>query len=644
MSANLKIYLHESEEHPFDVDDGDHLRLYTEGNVLDPLGGFKLSEDVWNAFRYSEDPRPTRSITYRFHFGHLQSPLKPFVKRYCHEILLCGGRPLSSYGSQLPNVIRPADVFLRECGYTSLSALADPVVFQEMWEALRDPCAEDDGQGRYPISAVRRQLGTRRFWFWLQENYGVPSIVPPPAPHLQPNPNELSRDESAVIPDAVVRQLVNRLALHRSGILRLNPYNHLRLCVLMLIIASGRRVDEILSARRGTSNQPPLKRYPTLGGSEKGALWLRFRPNKGELSEHVFISPEWEELVTYCVGELCRYGDVVREIAAPEERELLILVSTWNWTAGCKFGTAVVPAPDHDFTRRGAQGGPPTRRSPSFIRRARGLSYDSLRAWLNGKVGKKYSKNRYHGIMYRWGITVDGTKDGEIYKFRTSFARHTRLTAIASDPKVPAAVRQRDLNHKGRNPQVHYQHQWKEQNRLLFERMRNGAMFGKAAAAVQSMKELDVLGVGAEGPNPRPMFQAGRPSLLDERWRALYRANRQLIEQAHRVPGGFCSRPEGGPRGCLDFLNCTSAGEGGCVHFCTDPNDPVMLGELNEIAHDLQEKQQASAASGREVQADKEAILARRAADFRDEAFKRSSAETLSHLKARQRTYEEEGL
>src|SRR5437764_8635483 len=38
------------------------------------------------------------------------------------------------------------------------------------------------------------------------------------------------------------------------------------------------------------------------------------------------------------------------------------------------------------------------------------------------------------------------------------------------------------------------------------------------------------------------------------------------------VPGGICSWPQG-PEGCLEYMNCTCAGEGGCtgtIHILKD--------------------------------------------------------------------------
>jgi hypothetical protein len=87
-----------------------------------------------------------------------------------------------------------------------------------------------------------------------------------------------------------------------------------------------------------------------------------------------------------------------------------------------------------------------------------------------------------------------------------------------------------------------------------------------------------------------------------------------------------------------------NAHEGGCVHFCTDPNDPEMMGEIVDNTNDLRCKQQTNEAAGRVVQAGKDEVLARRAEEFRDEALQRSPREVIAHLKKRLLTVEEDGL
>jgi hypothetical protein len=100
----------------------------------------------------------------------------------------------------------------------------------------------------------------------------------------------------------VKRQLLNVLALHREGTVILEPRDHLRLCVLLLQLATGRRIDEILATPRATGPHGPLKRLPSADGSD--ALWLQFAPNKDGPEGTVYVSPAWEDLVTYCVREL----------------------------------------------------------------------------------------------------------------------------------------------------------------------------------------------------------------------------------------------------------------------------------------------------------------------------------------------------
>jgi hypothetical protein len=630
---------------PYDIEDKDHINKYLEGEEYDSKGEFLISSDTWKAWRYAHERRPTDSPNYTFRFTNLRSPLKPFVKRYCKEVLLDGDRPISGGQPYLPYALRPADDFLVMRGCTSLYTLRDPDVFQVLWDSLITDRSGADAQGRYPMGAVARQQSTRHFWLWLSRNYGIPKYVPQVAPHFRPKPVEMANDQSKVLPNVVIKQLVNKLAAHRYGLDRLNPYNHLRLCVLILTIATGRRIDEILSTHRGTKRHPVLLRELARGASMEGALWLRFHPNKGGLSEHVYISPEWEDVTVYCVDELGRYGDQVRSFAKPEESHLLILVSTWNWTRGPKFRDAIVPAEDQDFTKAGSQGSTYGLHSPRhtyFKKHAYALSYHSLYYWLNGC---RTATKQYYSVMHQWKITIDGLPEGEIYKLCTHFARHTRQTVLASNPQIPIITRQRDLNHTDRNMQVHYQHQGKEQNERLLERMHEGGLFGKAAEAFREIPELEMLGgAGLDISEPRTKFQPGRPRIMDERWSGLYKEHRRLIENAARVPGGICSKPDGGPRGCKEYMNCMNAHEGGCAHFCTDPNDPEMMDEVFDTACELRDKQQVSEAAGRAVQAGKEEVLARRAEEFRDEALKRSPPEVVARLKMRLQTIKERGI
>jgi len=147
-------------------------------------------------------------------------------------------------------------------------------------------------------------------------------------------------DRSNLIPTPVKRQLVNVLALHRDGITRLTPLDHLRLCVLLLQLATGRRIDEILASPRSTGPLGPLKRLPAADGTD--ALWFQFAPNKDGPEGTVYISPDWEDLVTYCVEELIAYGDPVRSLARPSEEHLLILIARKVRTAGGKYPTSLV--------------------------------------------------------------------------------------------------------------------------------------------------------------------------------------------------------------------------------------------------------------------------------------------------------------
>jgi hypothetical protein len=127
-----------------------------------------------------------------------------------------------------------------------------PAVFEALWEAhLIKPEDKGTEHERLPVASVQRQRATRCFWKDLSARFGSPRFVPPITPHKKKPVAEMGTDESKLIPDAVTRQLTNTLALHRDGIKLLNPFDHLRLCVLLLVICLGRRIDEILTARRG---------------------------------------------------------------------------------------------------------------------------------------------------------------------------------------------------------------------------------------------------------------------------------------------------------------------------------------------------------------------------------------------------------
>src|SRR5918911_2213159 len=160
--------------------------------------------------------------------------------------------------------------------------------------------------------AISRQERTRPFWLFLSRQFNCPMMVPSVSPYVREWNVEMIADERYLIPDVVIAQLVNRLGLHREGKAILNRYHHLRLCVLVLATCLGRRIDEILNAPRGFGPDGPLTRYPHRDGPPEGGLWFEFSPNKGGPENRAYVSPEWEDVVYYCVRSLVYYSDEVR--------------------------------------------------------------------------------------------------------------------------------------------------------------------------------------------------------------------------------------------------------------------------------------------------------------------------------------------
>ena len=318
--------------HRYPLDHWQVLQPFIEGDEQDPKHLFRLADDVWDAWPYAQSGRPTEAAHYRFHFGHLRSFLKPYVKWYCYQRLIGSGKSLSRYAANLPNYLRSTDTYLLTHEIEALDALADRARFAALWKSLAKP--HDASQGARPRKSVMLQLSTRAFWEHLRVHFGSPEVIPAYTPHVVRKPVEQALDEQQLIPLPVIRQLVNRLALHRDGRERLNRYHHLRLCVLALVLCLGRRIDEVLAAPRGQGPDGPLHTYPAKGTPVEDALWFQFSPNKQGPHNVVYISPEWQDLVLYCVRSLCVYSDEIRDFAPPAEQHLLILISAWNWTAG----------------------------------------------------------------------------------------------------------------------------------------------------------------------------------------------------------------------------------------------------------------------------------------------------------------------
>lgn len=533
----------------YPADHWKELCRFIEGDECDPRGAFRLSDDTWNALVYAENGRPTEADKYRFRFSRIRSWLKPYVKRFCYLSLLGSGGLLKSGGAAFPYRLVPADRFISRRGYRSLDDLASPKAFEGVWSSLlRRPSSDDGAEGLLPASAVHLQQQTRPFWADLSIRFGSPLHVLPVTPHRKRILSETGSDKSRVIPDPVSRQLINKLALHRSKISLLNRFDHLRLCVLLLLICLGRRVDELLSAPKGTGPDGPLERYPCRhsDGDAAAALWFVMRPNKGGPSEYVYISPAWEDLAFYCVHQLIRYGDEVRQFAVAEEQHLLILVSTWNWTRGPDAKAAIIPDENQDFTRRGCLGGQLIPRPSSMKRRTSGLSFRAFRQWLSGKNCTDNPELSVIGVLAKWGITEDGTADGPIAKLCTHYGRHTRQSALALHSHLSPVVRQRDLNHRDIDMQVYYQHVIDEQNAELITKVVEQPLHG------QSNEWLgEVLGISGqdEESHGSAKYQPGLVQLLTPRWKRLLEDNLSYFEP-NRIPLGICDEADG-PESCL---------------------------------------------------------------------------------------------
>lgn len=591
------------------------LSRFAVGDERDPRGLFRLADDTWDAWPYAETGRPTTAIKYRFRFAGLRSFLKLYAKWYCYERLLVLADTSWSQAGVLISHLSRADRFIVERGHVSIDDIATRAAFEEVWAAhLNWPMP--DGQTRRTEAEISSQAQSKPFWLRLRSYFGAPIVVPPCAPCIRRMPAEYADDKAKVIPEHVIKQLVNRLALHRDGMEPLNRYDHLRLCVTVLATCLGRRISEMLNGPRGTGTDGPLSREPTRNGSDRGALWFWYEPSKHGADSRVYISSEWEDVATYCVRELVKYSDEIRERAHPKEAGQLVLVSAVNLTAGKMAAVAAANAiPVQVGT--GSEG-------PG----ACGLRDVNLMRWLNGRPSAHRSGNFSDGILKKWGITVDGNPESKIYELGLSFFRHTRQSALALDPQISLFARQRDLNHHNTNAQFVYQHRLAENNEALLRKIGEGKLCGGG------MKWLtDLLGDKISG------FSEGIPTTMTPRWRTLVQ-NNPLFLQLNRVKCGFCVLPKG-PGGCPEFLNCTGAAEGGCPCLIVDCDDPRILAELDGKASSERQLQIESATAGRTVQAGKHEVQARRAEGLRDEALRRASVEMVAELRRLQAEIDE---
>jgi hypothetical protein len=607
----------------YPLDHWQQLLRFVEGQERDPRNLFCLSDDIWDAWPYASSGRPTEAATYRFRFGHLRSFLKPYVKWYCYQRLVGSGKRLTGSATHFPYAIGRADSYLLAHEISALDELASPTLFTAFWESLLIP--HHPNLGPRPKNAVRLQSDTRAFWEHLRVHFGAPTIIPPTAPHIMRKPVEFSHDEQQVIPLAVIRQLVNRLALHRDERERLNHYDHLRLCVLLLVLCLGRRIDEVLAAPRGIGPDGPLHTYPASGDPPEEAQWFQFHPNKQGPKDLVYISPEWKDLVRYCVQTLCSYSDEVRSFADPSEQHLFILISWSNGTSGAWA------------TRRRSDRIRSVRQKPSTdkLPTAGGLSQKGFATWLRGN---KDPRGREPGILTRWKITTDGTTDGAIYQLRTHQARHTRQTALAKDPQISLLTRQRDLNHRHRDMQFAYQHTLSIQHQSLLEKAKTGLLFGPATNWLTDLLKVQYQTPSQHEEETSSQFHAGRPALLDERWRDLLARSPHFL-QFSRVPCGYCTLPQG-PEGCREYMHCLEATDEGCQWFVTDPLDEQLLMEIQDRASFQKQRNQNSLQAGRTIQAQKYEVLTRRAEGMEDEVLRRSSQELRERMIARKQELE----
>lgn len=598
----------EFESNLYPVSHWKRLREFAMGDAQDPRGFFHLRDNKWEAWRYAPQGMPSRARVYSLNFDGFNTFLKLYVKWYCYHIIMSRADRISGALYSIPLFLHRADRYISEQEFKCIDDVAPSAVFEALWAA--QIVGEFDGP--LPSKAVSIQSNTRTFWQNVKAEFGAPHIVPPTAIHVRRRPSDYAADKSKIIPKHVIRQLTNKLGLHRKKKELLCRFDHLRLCVLVLAICLGRRINEVLLSPRGTVPDGPLSRRPSRGGPPDGSLWFKFLPNKGGPADRALVSRGWEEVALYCVRELAKYGDEVRPFAPPEEQGLLILTSPLNLTRGCRYKH--MPAPAGEFIVKCPEAGAQSAYS------AGALSSASFDMWLNRSRNGK-------GVLEQWGITVDGATDSPVYRLLPGFTRHTRQSALDLDPHIPWNAKQTDLNHRNPDVQMVYQHCLRENRDTLLEKIREGRLFGRG---LDWLGEL--LGVEIIGQPSGPGCKLGRPQLMNPQMRSAIR-NNPLFFQPNLVQGGICVLPAG-PRGCGEFLNCTSAAEGGCHSFVTDLDDPRMVRELNERAEEDRRLHRESVSAGRTVQAHKREVIARRTEELRDEAMRRTTREVLLKLKA----------
>jgi hypothetical protein len=571
-------------------------------NERDPRDAFTLNCDTWDAWQYATNAREAPRGQTRLRFNGLGSFLRPYAKWFCYERLQAGISPRTLCRGLA--MLAKADAIVLTMGAEALADIAPEHVFRELWANMALP--PDLPTGGRSYKAVRTQIDTRSFWLRLQAHFGAPACVPQTEPYLRPHPIEHGRDRSNLIPTPVKRQLVNVLALHRDGATRLTPLDHLRLCVLLLQLATGRRIDEILAAPRVCGSLGPLKRLPAADGTD--ALWFQFAPNKDGPEGTVYVSPAWEELVTYCVQELIGYSDPVRSLARASEEHLLVLIARKLDTAGGQYPN----------------------------RLAVELTSKSLRTWINGRA-----TTNFRGAFERWHITEDGGPDQPIYHSKTHRARHDRQTVLLQHGAPPIA-RLRDLNTRSRDAHLAYGHAWNELTNNLFDQANadpKATLIDKASKGVLVGEGVRVILETIQGADSRG-FTPGDATFLTPERQARLRNHPRAFE-LNRVPGGFCLLAQG-PVACPEYLHCVEATTDGCRQYVGDTENSAMLVELYERAEQRREQARAAVWARRPVLAGKHQELAIRAARMRDQAFAMARPEIIDEVKRRPLTAREQ--
>jgi hypothetical protein len=572
------------------------------GNDRDPRDAFTLSSDTWVAWQYATNAREALRGQTRLRFTGLASFLRPYAKWFCFERLQAGTSPRTLKRGL--SMLGTVDAIVLSMGAEALADIAPEHVFQELWDCLALP--RDLPTGERSTRTVRVQSDTRPFWLQLQAHFGEPACVPRTVQHQVRHPIEFGRDRSNLIPTPVKRQLVNVLALHRDDTTRLTPLDHQRLCVLLLQLATGRRIDEILAAPRCNGPLGPLKRLPAADGTE--ALWFQFAPNKDGPEGTVYVSPAWEDLVTYCVQELVAYSDPVRSLARPSEQNLLILIARKRGTAGGLY--------------------------PMNL--AIGLTYHSLRIWMNGMAN-----GSFRGAFERWMITDDGDSARPVYRYRTHQARHDRQTVLLQHGAPPVA-RLRDLNTRSKDAHLVYGHAWDELTNDLFDRANTdpkATLMDKASRGVLVGEGVRVILATIDKTDTHG-FTPGDPTFLTPERQARLRNHPRAFE-LNRVPGGICLLAQG-PVACPEYLHCQEATTDGCGQYVGDTENSTMLVELYERAEQRRKQAQAAVQAGRGVLASKQQELAFRAAKMREKAFAIAKPAMIEEVKRRLLTAREE--